>query len=152
MKEFSVQEILEFSRSIEMESYTYYTHVEQIAVESELKELASALAAEEMKHYNRMNQFLEENKLTKEELDEQVRVAKSDHAMLIETREIPEHPTSLAILERAYDREVHTGNMYRTLLAYTNLSADLVATFEDLVDQEEGHAKRIDSLIRKIGG
>ena len=150
MKEFSVQEILEFSRSIEMESYTYYTRVGEIAPESGLRDLASELAAEELKHYNRMNQFLEKNRLTRAELDERVRVAKSDHAMLIMTRDIPEHPTSLAILERAHEREVHTGNMYRTLLAYTNLSADLVETFEDLVDQEEGHAMRIESMIRKI--
>ncbi len=150
MKDFSVEEILDYSRSIEMESYAYYTEVGKTVVNAELKELAADLSEEEMRHYNRINKILEDYKLSRDELEARVQIREEDHNMLIETREIPEDPTAQAILERAYDREVRTGNMYRRLLTFTDLADDVIRTLEDLAEQEAGHASRIKALMGKL--
>ena len=148
MKEFTVKEILEYSRNIEQESYSFYKDAVPKFDDDELKVLAEDLAKEEMGHYNRINKLLENTKLTEEEMDLKVRIKDSDHEMLISTREIPENPTPLSILETAYQREVNTESVYRTLISITNLSEDVIEIFTDLVNQEKGHANRIQSIMK----
>ncbi|MCD6398268.1 MAG: ferritin family protein [Spirochaetaceae bacterium] len=148
MKEFTVKEILEYSRNIEQESYKFYKDAGPQFKDDELKKLADELATEEMGHYNRLNRLLENTKLTEEELNLKVQIKNSDYEMLIGTRSIPENPTALSILETAYQREVNTGNVYRTLISFTNLTDDLIETFSDLVNQEKGHANRIESIMK----
>ncbi len=148
MKEFTVKEILEYSRNIEQESYSFYKDAVPKFADDELKVLAEDLAKEEMGHYNRINKLLENTKLTEEEMDLKVRIKDSDHEMLISTREIPENPTPLSILETAYQREVNTESVYRTLISITNLSEDVIEIFTDLVNQEKGHANRIQSIMK----
>jgi len=114
MKEFTVEEILEFSRNIEMESYTYYTTAAQRFDDPALKDLP-----------------------------------REDHDRLVEARVLPDNPTPRMVLEAAYEREVHTGGLYRTMITLTNLPDDIVRTFSELMDQEQGHANRIQSLMRK---
>jgi len=138
MKEFTVKGILEYSRNIEQESFKFYKDAGAQFKENDLKVLADELAKEEMGHYNRLNKLLEDTKLTEEELNIKVQIKDSDHEMLIGTRSIPENPTALSILETAYQREVNTGNVYRTLISFTNLTDDLIETFSDLVNQEKG--------------
>ena len=150
MKDFSVEEILDYSRSIEMESYAYYTEVGKTVVNAELKKLAADLSEEEMRHYNRINKILEDYKLSRDELDARVQIRREDHSMLVETRELPEDPTAQALLERAYEREVSTGNVYRRLLTFTDLADEIIQTLEDLAEQETGHASRIKSLLEML--
>ena len=52
MRDFTVSEVLEFSRKIEMESYDFYKAVSKDVSSIELKELALELAEEEMKFKN----------------------------------------------------------------------------------------------------
>ncbi len=148
MKEFTVKEILEYSRNIEQESYSFYKDAVPKFDDNGLKVLAEDLAKEEMGHYNRINKLLENTKLTEEEMDLKVQIKDSDHEMLIATREIPENPTPLSILETAYQREVNTESVYRTLISITNLSEDVIEIFTDLVNQEKGHANRIKGIIK----
>lgn len=146
MKEFTVKEILEYSRNIEQESYSFYKQAVLKFEEDELKVLAEDLAQEEMEHYNRINKILENTKLTENEMNLKIKIKQSDHDMLVETREIPENPTALSILEAAYQREIKTESIYRTLISITDLSSDLIEIFTDLVNQERGHATRIANM------
>ncbi len=148
MKEFTVKEILEYSRNIEQESYSFYKDAITKFDDDELKVLAEDLAKEEMGHYNRINKLLENTKLSEEEMNIKVQIKESDHDMLISTRKIPENPTALSILEAAYQREVNTESVYRTLISITNLTEDVIETFTDLVNQEKGHASRIMSIMK----
>lgn len=149
MKDFTVKEILEYSRNIEQESYTFYKEAGPKLDDKELKVLAEELAIEEMGHYNRINKILENTKLTEEELNVKIQIKESDHEMLVATRKIPENPTALSILEAAYQREKNTESVYRTLISITDLSNELIETFTDLVNQEKGHANRIESIMKK---
>jgi rubrerythrin len=149
MKEFTVKGLLEYSRNIEQESYTFYKEAGPKLEDNDLKILAEELAAEEMGHYNRLNKLLENTKLTEEELNKKIQIKESDHDMLVSTRKIPSNPTALAILEAAYQREKNTESIYRTLISITDLSTDLIETFTDLVNQEKGHANRIESIMKK---
>ncbi len=150
MREFTVEEILEFSRNIEMESYNYYTTAAKQLADSTLKVLVEDLAREELQHYKRFNRILENKTLNREELDTRISIARKDHDKLVETREMLKNPTPRFILETAYEREINTGNLYRTLTAFTNLSDDIIQTFSDLMDQEQGHANRISNLLKKL--
>lgn len=58
MRDFTVSEVLEFSRNIEMESYNFYKTVSTDVSSPELKELALELAEEELKHFNLISHFL----------------------------------------------------------------------------------------------
>lgn len=149
MKEFTVKGVLEYSRNIEQESYAFYKEAGLKLKNDELKILAEELAVEEMGHYNRLNKILGDTKLTEEELNFKIQIKESDHEMLVSTREIPENPTALSILEAAYQREKNTESVYRTLISITDLSNVLIETFTDLVNQEKGHANRIESIMKK---
>jgi rubrerythrin len=148
LKEFTVIGILEYSRNIEKESYSFYKEAELKLQDENLKSLVQDLAIEEMGHYNRINKLLEDNKLTEEEMNLKIQIKESDHDMLIVTRKIPENQTALSILEAAYQREKNTESVYRTLISITNLTTDLIQTFTDLVNQERGHANRIKSIMK----
>ena len=148
MKEFTVKDILEYSRNIEQESYSFYKDAIKKFDNDELKKLAEELAKEEMGHFNRINKLLENTKLTVEEMNLKIHIKESDHDMLISTREIPKNPTAISILEAAYQREVNTESVYRTLISVTDLSKDIIDIFTDLVNQEKGHASRIKSIMK----
>ena len=149
MKNFTVKEILEYSRDLEQESYTYYTTASETLHDAELKSLTQELAAEELKHFNRINTLLENSSLTPEMMSARIGIASEDHEMLVATRTLPENPTPVAILTTALQREVNTRNVYKTLITITDLTGDIINTFEELAQQEEGHANRIRSLIKK---
>ncbi|RKX83276.1 MAG: hypothetical protein DRP58_09045 [Spirochaetes bacterium] len=148
MKEFTVKEILEYSRNIEQESYSFYKEAVSQFENNDLKALAEELAKEEMGHYNRINKLLENTKLTQEELNLKVQIKESDHTMLIATREIPKNPTALSILEAAYQREVNTQSVYQSLVSITDIAKDIIDIFTDLENQEKGHANRIKSIMK----
>ncbi|MDA3939201.1 MAG: ferritin family protein [Spirochaetia bacterium] len=148
MKEFTVKEILEYSRNIEQESYSFYKDAVPKFDNDELKVLAEELSKEELGHYNRINKLLENTKLSTEEMNIKVQIKESDHKMLVATREIPENPTAISILEAAYQREVNTESVYRTLISITDLAKDVIDIFTDLVNQEKGHANRIKSIMK----
>ncbi len=149
MREFTISEVLEYSKNIENESYTFYTAVSRDASASELKNLATELAEEELKHFNRINTLLEKNTLSKDAMDKKIQIKKEDYEYLVSTRELPDDATSLSILETAYEREVKTESVYRTLLSFTDLSDDVVEVFSDLMLQEKGHAGRIKSIMKQ---
>ena len=72
MKEFTVSQVLEYSKNIEQESYDFYKSASAVLEDAELKELVLGLADEELKHYNRINKLLEKAALTAEMLDKRI--------------------------------------------------------------------------------
>ncbi len=150
MKDFTVNEVLEYSKNIEKESYSFYKDAAVKFENEQLKTLAEELAKEEMGHYNRIMTLLENTKITQEEMNLRVQIKKEDHKILVETRKIPDNPTTLMILETAYQREINTESIYRTLISITDLPDSIVRLFTDLVNQEKGHANRIKSMIGSV--
>ena len=149
MKEFNVSEVLNYSRNIEKESYDFYTKAGSVLKDGELKKIASTLADEELKDYNRINTLLEKASLTAEEMNKRIKIKQEDYDHLVATRELPADSTTLLVLETAYQRELKTESVYRTLISFTDLSEDIIDTFSDLMAQEKGHANRIQSLMKK---
>ena len=147
MKEFTLKDVLEFSRNIEKESYDHYKNLGHEFSDTTLKSLAEDLGAEELNHYNRINRLLEETRLNSRELDTIVSVRQSDYDSLIANRAIPKNPTALTILQEAYEREVNTESVYRSLISITDLHDEIIQVFTDLMNQEKGHAKRIKGMM-----
>jgi len=148
MRDFTISEVLEYSRNIEKESYAFYTTVSKEPGSDKLKILAVELANEELKHYNRLNTFLEKGTLTKADMDKMIQINQEDIDHLIATKELPANSTPLSILETAYNRELKTENVYRTLLSFTNIAKDIVDTFSELALQEKGHASRLKTIMK----
>lgn len=149
MRDFTVSEVLDYSRNIEKESYNFYNEVSITFSDAELKKLATGLAEEELKHYNRINTLLEKASLTAEEMNKKVQIKREDYDSLVASKEIPENPAPLSILEAAYQRELRTESVYRSLLSFTDLADDIIDTFSELVAQEKGHASRISAMMKK---
>lgn len=78
-------------------------------------------------------------------------IKNEDYDFLVSTRDIPDNPDVLTVLKTAYEREVRTEGIYRTLLSFTDLVQEIVDMFTDLMAQEKGHASRIDSIMKNTG-
>ena len=151
MKEIIVEEVLNYSKKIELESYSFYKESAVVLESSDLKLVVEDLAEEEMNHYNRLNKLLEGAKASEADLNQKVQIAKAHYETLVATRQMPDNPTVADILEIAYQREVDTRAVYNSLVTMTDLSEDILEVFQDLMLQEEGHANRIKSLMQKQG-
>ncbi len=147
MRDFTVSEVLEYSRNIEMESYNFYKTVSTDVSSTELKELALELAEEELKHYNLISTLLEKGHLTSIDMDHIIQLKNEDIDHLVATKDLPADSTPFSILETAYNRELKTESIYRTLLSFTDLAENIIETFSTLVAQEKGHATRIRSIM-----
>lgn len=148
MRDFTVSEVLEYSRKIEMESYDFYQLVSKDVSSNELKELAFELAEEELKHFNLISALLKRGQFTSVDMDKIIQIKNEDIDHLVATKDLPVNPTTLTILETAYNRELRTESIYRTMLSFTNLADDIVETFSMLMAQENGHASRIKSIMK----
>lgn len=150
MKELSVQEIIEFSQRVEQESYDYYKAAgEKFSSVPDLVALTEELARAEIDHFNRLRALLNETKLSETELREKIEVEAATYEQCVAAREMPDEATPADILESALLREENTRDLYRQLLAFTNLSPDITETFEFLVTQEEGHVKIIQHKLQR---
>ena len=68
MTDFTVKEVIEFSQTIEEESYRFYKESQEAVGSPELKKLTGELAESEMDHLNRLRQLLDETKLSEADL------------------------------------------------------------------------------------
>ena len=148
MRDFTVPEVLEYSRNIEMESYDFYKTISEEVSSIELKELASELAEEELKHFNLISALLDKGHFTSADMDQIVKIKHEDIDHLVSSKKLPVNPTTLLILETAYNRELRTQSIYRTMLSFTNLAEEIIETFSMLIAQESGHANRIKSIMK----
>jgi rubrerythrin len=148
MTEFTVNQILEYSKNIEQESYKFYTDAAEKFENIQIKTILQNLAAIELKHYNRINALLDNSVLTDKEMAKKIQIENQDYNDLIKLKNFPADSTPLSILQMAHSREIKTENVYKTLLSFTDLTDDIIKTFSDLAKQEEGHALKLEHLIK----
>lgn len=150
MKELSVREIITFSERIEKESYAFYEKAKTIVSDSKTQELADTLAKQEVAHYNKLHIFLEEGKVSREELDKMVKLDGDLMDAIVKTIDINESTSEKELLEIALVREEKTRDLYNAMFAITNLLPDIVAAFEDLSAQEQGHVDMIEKRLKSL--
>ncbi len=147
MKEFSVEEIINFAQKIEEESYNFYKKANQTLTDPELKKLTEELSNAEIDHLNRLRKLTNESQLTKDDLSHRVNLNEEDYKRIINMKDFPQNPTAKDILEVALERERNTATTYRTFLSFTDLSQNIIDLFNYLTAQEEGHVKIIQNKL-----
>ncbi len=145
MTDFSVEDIIHHSQNIEQESFAFYKSAEEKLKNESLIGLVRELAEAEIDHFNKLKSMLSEQKLSEQELKATVSLEEAGLDMIVKVRDIPENAEAREILSIALEREKKTKNLYRRLLAFTNISEDLTGTFEYLVNQEAGHVIKIET-------
>ncbi len=151
MKEFTVQEVIEYAQRIEKESYRFYKRAAEILEDPETVELVEKLSVEEEKHYNHLGNLLSGKNTTSEELGRKVKLERSDHVdKIVSASEIPGKATPLEILNIALDREKNTEQLYGMLLSMTDLNEAMTRVFEDLRKFERMHVDRVSAMISKL--
>lgn len=147
--ELTVAGIIEFAVHIEEESARYYeTAITKYLKnnDEELIELLEDLSLEEIKHKKRlMDRFQvipdSSRSIASPELQNTV-------DMLVSIPEPADDASVEDILHIALLRENSTRDLYVRLLSLSELGY-LADVFEELVDQETGHARRIQSMLEK---
>jgi len=148
--EISVREIIEYARNIESESFAFYTAAAGVLSGPDALETARELAAEERKHFERLGRLLEADRLSSASLDARITTEVDLSRRVVPTMEISAESSPREILQVALQREERTRDQYRTFISFSNLDTAVVDLFADLVDQEEGHARRIKSLLESL--
>ena len=151
MREFTMQEVIEYAQKIETESYRFYKNIAATLNDPATVELAESLSAEEEKHYNQLTGLLTHDSLTPEDLSAKVTLDQLDDIdKIVSTSEIPGDTTALGILNTALEREKATEQLYGMLLAFTDLNATMVNAFEDLKKFEQHHVARVSAMIEQV--
>ena len=152
MKEFTVQEVIEYAQDIEMESYRFYKATASALNDPETANLAERLSLEEEKHYNQLTGLLSDEKSTPEELSQRVTLERTDDLeKIITTSNISGDATTLEILNLALERERKTEQLYAMLLSLSNLNQTMIQVFEDLRKFEQGHVEMVSAMIESTG-
>lgn len=150
MEELSVQQVIEFSQTIEEESHNFYTEASKRLQSGDLKTLADELAEAEVDHLNRLRRLLKLASITKEDLDARVSLQTSEYNEIISTTQIADDATARDILSSALARETATANTYKMLVSMTNLNAEVVELFSYLSKQETGHVTTIKNKLERL--
>lgn len=150
MKEFTVEEVIRFSQTIEEESYKFYTEAEKKFPDEELKKLLKELAEAEVDHLNRLRALLKETKLSEGDLKEKVQLEDTGYDSIVKTQSIPDDADARSVLNIALEREEKTAGTYKMLLNFSNLSDEILDVFEYLAAQEEGHVKIIENKLSRL--
>jgi rubrerythrin len=150
MKAFSVEEIIHYSQKVEQESYSFYKEAENRISGQDVLPLLRELQEAEIEHLNKLRTLLKEKKLSQEELDTKLDLEIDPQQMLVSLEPMPEDPTPTMVLQTALKREKNTEALYRQLLAFTDISEDVVSTFNYLVSQEKGHVITIENKLERL--
>ena len=151
MKEFTIQEVIEYAQKIETDSYRFYRKMAAILKEPETVEFAEKLSAEEERHYNQLAGLLTEEEIEAEQLERRVALEGVDDIDgVVPAPEIPDDSTALDILNITLEREKKTEQLYGMLLAFTDLNAVMVKAFEDLKGFERNHVTRVSAMIERL--
>ncbi len=150
MEELSVQQVIEFSQTIEEESHNFYTEAGKRLQAADLKALAEELAEAEVDHLNRLRRLLKLTSITKEELAKRVSLQTSEYNDIISTTRIEDDATAKDILSSALARETATANTYKMLVSMTNLNEEVVELFSYLSKQEAGHVTTIENKLKRL--
>lgn len=150
MRDISVREIIEYARTIESESFAFYMAAAEVLAEPHARDTALELAAEERRHFERLGRLLDADQLPSASLEARIGSDVDLSHRVVPTMEITAQSTPREILRVALQREERTRDQYRTFISFSNMDVAVINLFEDLVDQEEGHARRIHSLLQRL--
>jgi rubrerythrin len=151
MKEFTIQEVIEYAQRIEMESYQFYKRAAEILEDPETVDLVEKLSEEEEKHYNHLGNLLSLDNTTPDVLGRKIQLDKSDYAdKIVSASEISIDATTLDILNIALEREKNTELLYGMLLSLTDLNEAMTRMFEDLKKFEQRHVDQISAMIERV--
>jgi len=150
MKEFTVQEVIEYAQDIEMESFRFYKATAGVLNDPETVELAEKLSREEEKHYNQLTGLLSGGISTPDELSRVVTLEKTDDLEeIISSSNIPGDATVREVLNLALEREKKTEQLYAMLLSLSNLSQTMIQVFEELRKFEQRHVDIVSAMIER---
>jgi len=151
MREFTIQEVIEYAQKVEKESYQFYKSAADILNDPGTVELAGKLSLEEEKHYNYLGDLLSGEKASPKELGRKVHLDKVDpEDQMVSTSDISGNATALDILNIALEREKNTEQLYGMLLSMTDLSESMTKVFEDLKKFEHNHVDQVSAMIDRI--
>lgn len=148
--EIRIREIIEYARNIESESFAFYTAAMEVLKDRDAREASRELAEEEKVHFARLGRLLERQSLPGGSLDARIFGEVDLSSRMVPTMEITPESSPREILKVALQREERTRDQYRTFISFSDMAAAVVKLFEDLVDQEEGHARRIRALLERL--
>ncbi|MEA3499479.1 MAG: ferritin family protein [Candidatus Marinimicrobia bacterium] len=147
---YNVREIIEYAIKIEKESYAFYNNAEKKVNDNEVKKLLILLANEEINHQNNLKVLIDENRVTKDELNKKMDLDNTLLKKIVGTSEISSNADLLEILTIALEREKNTENIYAMLSTLSNIDEDIIDIFSNLKLQENSHVKKIQSRINKL--
>ena len=150
MKTFSVKEIIEYAIRIERESFEFYNRAYEHVDDPDVKDLTVQLAGEEVDHQNRLRDLIDEDKVDADLLMTELEIDTAVMDRIVSTSVIPSNATAMKVLEIALERENNTERTYAMLMSMTQITDDVIAVFEDLRKQEQGHAKKIQLRLGKL--
>ena len=148
--EYNVREIIEYAIKIEEESYSFYTNAAKKVNDKDVKDLVILLSNEEVDHQNRLKILINENKVTKDELNKKFDLNNTLLEKIVKTPEISPNSNSLDILMIALEREINSENIYAMLSTLSNIDEDVISIFSNLRLQENSHVKKIQFRISKL--
>lgn len=150
MEELSVEQVIQFSQTIEEESYNFYTEAKNRLADPSLKTLAEELASAEVDHLNRLRKLLDLASVAEDELERRVPLDTSEYQRVVAGKRIEDDSTARDILQLALARETATANTYKMLVSMTNLGSEIVDLFSYLAAQETGHVKTIENKLNRL--
>ncbi|MBN2724372.1 MAG: ferritin-like domain-containing protein [Deltaproteobacteria bacterium] len=148
----TVEGIIKFAINIEEESARFYEnainkYLDEDNKTDELIALLEELSLEEIKHKKRLSDRFSVVSNPSASLESDALRNVVD--MIVTIPALEGSQTPVTVLTTALKRENATADLYRTLLSLSDLGS-LSSIFEELVDQEVGHARRVKSLLEKM--
>lgn len=149
MNEFTIREIIEHAERIETESHAFYLKAAEYLKDPEALRLVMELSEEEIKHYNHLRDILLQPRIKSVDLNQALRTDVNLSDRIVKTAEISPESDADTILQIALEREKQTELLYRLYLTFTDIPHNIIRVFEDLQNQEIGHQKRINRIIKQ---
>jgi len=149
MNEFTIREIIEHAERIETESHAFYLKAAEYLKDPDALQLAVDLSEEEIKHYNHLRDILLQPRMTSDDLKQSLFSTVNLADRVVKTAEITPESDTDTILQIALEREKQTELLYRLYLTFTDIPQNIIKVFEDLQNQEIGHQKRIEKIIKQ---
>ena len=150
MKEYSVEEILQYAMKIEEESHRFYNEAATRLQAEQLRRLAAGLAADEVDHLDRLRRKMAGRAPESPELKRRLALEGLSLERIVSGAVIAPDAGARDILTVALEREQNTESVYRMMQAATNLDVDVAELFAYLAAQEAGHVKTIAGKLKAL--
>jgi len=151
LREYTIQEVIEYAQGIEEESFRFYRKAAGILDDAGTVGLVEGLAVEEERHYNQLRTLLDPASATAEELAVRITLDVEEPVEgVVAAVEISADATPREILDITLSREKRTERLYGMLLRLTDLNETMVQVFDDLRKFEQRHVERVTAMIGRL--